>query len=181
MNQRPAPAAVLPALLVAALLVAAPLSQAACNGTNINADTPDARFTAGTDTVTDLATTLVWKRCPEGLSGASCSTGTAITATWAEALARVATVNAAAATLGAGSADWRLPNRTELASLVERKCVAPAINSGIFPGTPSQSFWTSSPYSQIANLAWFVDFNAGDVGAAPLSGAKNIRLVRAGN
>ena len=108
-------------------------------------------------------------------------TAAAATGTWAESLARVAAVNAAPATLGAGSNDWRLPNRTELASLVERKCVAPAINSGIFPGTPSQSFWSGSPYALIPNLAWFVDFNAGDVGPAPLSGAKNVRLVRAGN
>lgn len=170
------------ALALAILLAAlAPLSHAACNGSNITADTPDARFTAGADTVTDLATGLVWKRCAEGLSGASCATGTAITGTWAEALARVATVNAASSTLGAGSGDWRLPNRTELATLVERKCVAPAINSFIFPATPAQSFWSSSPYALIANFAWFVDFNAGDVGPAPLSGAKNIRLVRAGN
>ena len=166
------------ALMLAAL---APLSQAACNGSDIAADTPDVRFTAGADTVTDLATGLVWKRCAEGLSGAACATGTIITGTWAEALARVATVNAASATLGAGSNDWRLPNRTELASLVERKCVAPAINATVFPATPAQSFWSSSPYALIANFAWFVDFNAGDVGPAPLSGAKNIRLVRAGN
>ena len=181
MTQRPAPAAVLSCLLAAALLAAAPLGQAACNGSNISADTPDARFTVTTDTVTDVATGLVWKRCPEGLSGAGCATGTALTGSWSDALARVAAVNAAPATLGAGNSDWRLPNRTELASLVERKCVAPAINAGIFPGTPAQSFWTSSPYAQIANLAWFVDFNAGDVGPAPLSGAKNMRLVRAGN
>ena len=182
MKQPPARvAALVQAGLLTVLLAASPFSHAVCNGVNINADTPDARFTSATDTVTDLATGLVWKRCPEGLSGASCATGTAFTGTWAESLARVAAVNAAPATLGAGSNDWRLPNRTELASLVERKCVAPAINSGIFPGTPSQSFWSGSPYALIPNLAWFVDFNAGDVGPAPLSGAKNVRLVRAGN
>lgn len=167
--------------LLAVLLAAAPLGQAACNGASINADTPDARFTVANDTVTDLATGLVWKRCAEGLSGAGCATGTAITGTWAEALARAAAVNAAPATLGAGSSDWRLPNRTELASIVERKCVSPAINATVFPGTPSQSFWSSSPYALIPNLAWVVDFSAGDVTPAPLSGARNIRLVRAGN
>lgn len=177
MKQRHATAAA----LLAALIAAAPLGQAACNGASINADAPDARYAVATDTVTDLATGLVWKRCAEGLSGAACATGTAITGTWAEALARVAAVNAAPATLGAGSADWRLPNRTELASLVERKCVSPAINASVFPGTPAQSFWSSSPYALIANLAWLVDFSAGDVGPAPMSGSRNIRLVRAGN
>lgn len=170
------------ALALAILLAAlAPLAHAACNGADIVADTPDARFTVGADSVTDLATGLVWKRCAEGLGGSGCATGTALSGTWAEALARVATVNAAPATLGAGSGDWRLPNRNELASLVERKCVAPAINASVFPGTPAQSFWSSSPYALSAGFTWFVDFNAGDVGPAPKTGVKNIRLVRAGN
>lgn len=167
--------------LAVSLAALAPLGQAACNSANIAASTPDARFSVAADTVTDLATGLVWKRCAEGLSGAACASGSAIAASWGDALARVAAVNAAPATLGAGNADWRLPNRNELASLIERQCVAPAINATVFPGTPAQSFWSSSPYALIANLAWFVDFNAGDLGPAPLASVKTIRLVRAGN
>ncbi|MEO7493541.1 MAG: DUF1566 domain-containing protein [Massilia sp.] len=167
------------ALAMAAMLTAfSPLANAACNGADINADAPDARYTSATDTVTDLATGLVWKRCAEGLSGATC-TGTAFTGDWSQALARVAAVNSGAAgTINAGSTDWRLPNRAELASLVERKCAAPAINSAVFPATPAQSFWSSSPYALIATTSWYVDFNAGDVGAALKTSLKNVRLVR---
>lgn len=171
--------AALMAVLAVSLAALSPLAHAACN-TDIAADTPDARFAAGADTVTDLATGLVWKRCAEGLSGTGCASGSALSASWADALARVAVVNAAAATLGVGSADWRLPNRNELASLVERKCVAAAINTTIFPATPAQSFWSASPYAQNGALAWLVDFNAGDVGPALKTGARNLRLVRAG-
>lgn len=169
------------ALALAVLMACAPLAQAACNGADISADAPDTRYDASTDTITDKATGLFWKRCAEGLSGADCATGTALTGTWADALARVAAVNAAPATLGAGSSDWRLPNRNELATLVERKCTNPAINSVIFPRTPSQSFWSSTPYALNAALAWFVDFNSGDVGPAFKTGTRNIRLVRGGN
>ena len=169
------------ALVLAVLLAAcSPLVQAACNGADITADGPDTRYTAGAETVLDKATGLTWKRCLEGLSGANCATGSALAGTWAEALARATAVNAAPATLGAGASDWRLPNRNELATLVERKCTNPAINSTLFPATAAQSFWTSSPYALNAAFAWYVDFNAGDIGPAFKTGAKNIRLVRGG-
>ncbi|MES3026035.1 MAG: DUF1566 domain-containing protein [Pseudomonadota bacterium] len=167
-------------LLAAALTAFTAPAGAACNGADITASTPDARFVVSGETVSDSATGLIWKRCAEGLTGADCAGGAALSGSWAEALARVAAVNAAPATLGANSADWRLPNRNELASLVERKCAAPAINATIFPRTPAQSFWTGSPYAQHTALAWYVDYNAGDVGPALKTGAKNIRLVRAG-
>lgn len=172
-----------PTLALAILLAAcAPLAQGACNVADIQATTPDSRFdNTGGDIVTDKATGLSWKRCAEGLSGPACSTGAALNATWSEALARVATVNAAPLTLGVGLGDWRLPNRNELASLVERRCTNPAINTTIFPNTAAQSVWTASPYALNAALAWYVDFNAGDVGPAFKSGAKHIRLVRGGN
>jgi hypothetical protein len=152
-------------IAISALLLSS-LAQAACNA-GIAADAPDARFSTSGDVVTDSATGLAWKRCSEGLSGASCS-GTATLATWQEALA-------------AGSGEWRLPNRNELASLLERQCSNPAINAAVFPGTPASSFWSSSPFGLDAAFGWLVDFNVGDVGPAPKSGKRNVRLVRATN
>jgi len=151
-----------------------------CNTTNITADAPGTRYTVSGEVVTDNYTGLMWKMCAEGLSGASCATGTAVSVTWQNALARVTTVNASPSTLGLSYNDWRLPNRNELASLVERQCVTPAINPVVFPGTVSQSFWTSSPYALNGSLAWFVGFDVGDVGPLPKTGFMNVRLVRAG-
>jgi hypothetical protein len=55
----------------------------------------------------------MWKQCAEGLSGATCQTGSAQTFTWANALAH------AEASTFANYTDWRLPNVKELSSLVE--------------------------------------------------------------
>lgn len=81
----------------------------------------------GDDTVTDLPTSLIWKRCVEGLSGADCSTGSPLAFTWQQALQR------AGAEVFAGSSLWRLPNKNELASLIEWHCYDPAINNRILP------------------------------------------------
>lgn len=164
-------------VLTVAVAAGMPLSAGAvCNAGNIAGDAPDSRFMVLGDTVTDAYTGLMWKRCSEGLEGAGC-TGTAVAATWQEALARVATANSQS---GGSFTDWRLPNRNELASLVETKCVNPAINETIFPGTPSQTFWTSSPYARNASMAWAVDFNSGNVTPLPKANARSIRLVRGG-
>jgi len=168
--------------MAAAVVLAQPaLAGAPCNA-SIPLTNPDARYTStATGTVTDRATGLMWKTCAEGLSGATCTTGAALAATWQQALQQVATVNAAPGTLGAGFSDWRLPNRNELATLVERACSNPAINTTQFPGTPAQSFWTSTGYAQNGLLAWVVEFNVGDISPAVKAGTKNVRLVRGGN
>lgn len=147
-----------------------------CN-VDITADGPNTRYTASGGVVTDKYTGLMWKQCGEGWSGVTCATGAAVSVNWQDALKRVVTVNASASL---GYNDWRLPNRNELASLLERQCVNPAINATVFPGTLSQSYWSSSPYALNGTLAWFVDFNAGDVAPLPKTGFMNLRLVRGG-
>lgn len=47
------------------------------------------------------------------------------------------------AVLSGGS--WRLPTSNEMQSLVERRCVNPAVNPQVFPGIQSSNYWTSSP------------------------------------
>lgn len=142
---------------------------------DIPATAPDSRFQANGDgTVTDVTTGLIWKQCAEGLSGVGCTTGSAETFTWQRALQR------AEAAVFAGSSLWRLPNKNELASLVERRCYNPAINAAYFPNTPSSWFWSSSPSAHNPNYAWSVHFSYGDVFNSNKSNQLYVRLVRGG-
>ena len=142
---------------------------------DIKATAPDSRFTDnGNFTVTDRATGLIWKQCAEGLIGAGCATGTPVTFTWQQAL------HQAADAVFAGSTLWRLPNKNELASLIERRCYDPAINARYFPNTPDGWFWSSSPYAYYSYHAWYVDFGYGYVSGFIKDNAFYVRLVRGG-
>lgn len=134
---------------------------------DIRPSAPDSRYRDnGDQTVTDLATGLIWKRCAEGLSGTDCTIGTVSPFTWQQALQHAAS-----------NAPWRLPNKKELASLVEQSCNDPSINSRFFPNTPSRVFWSSSPYADDSYGAWFVD---GHVSVGYKGAQAYVRLVRGG-
>ena len=63
----------------------------------------------------------------------------------------------------AGQTDWRLPNVTELLSIVdEKKTTAPAINLEYFTGfNPFAGFWTSTSSRTNASAAYVVHFEGG--------------------
>jgi hypothetical protein len=121
----------------------------------------------------------VWKRCSEGqtLSAGSC-TGTAVTFTHEQALARAKSANTTDSATG-----WRLPNVKELASLADKGCLSPAIDRTAFPGTPNNPYWSSSPFVGVSDHAWLVSFDIGHVTADYRNNYRNInihvRLVRA--
>ncbi|WP_295401488.1 DUF1566 domain-containing protein [uncultured Thiocystis sp.] len=158
-----------------ALLMVCVGAQAQTCRDDILATAPDSRFRDnGNGSVTDLATNLIWKQCAEGLSGGDCATGSASGFAWSQALQH------AADHVFAGSSPWRLPNKKELTSLVEQRCVAPAINSRFFPNTPSSWFWSSSPYASGSYYAWDVSFGYGYVSYSYKDYAEYVRLVRGG-
>jgi hypothetical protein len=116
----------------------------------------------------------MWKQCPEGLSGSGCTTGTATTHKYKAAIEH------AENTTFANHSDWRLPNIKELASLAAHDRYNPAINSTLFPNTPSRSFWSSSPFAENAGNTWRLNFNYGNDNHSYRFNYRYVRLVRGG-
>ncbi len=126
-------------------------------------------------TVTVDSSSLMWKKCVEGLAGDKCENGSPKLFTWQEALQQPGKVNES------GSAtykDWRLPTLNELLSLVERQCQDPAINPNHFPNTPSLAVWSQTPYADVSDSAWVVNFYYGLPFFDHRSSLLPVRLVR---
>ncbi len=159
--------------LTAALLALSVAAQAQTCNTAMPRKAPDSRYTvqAGGAEVQDTQTGLIWQRCSLGQSwnGATCA-GSAGVYTWQSALQ-------AARDLGNG---WRVPNFKELQSLVEEACYSPAINETLFPATPSNWYWTSSPYANGGGYAWVVYFSSGNTYHNDKSSGYYVRVVRSG-
>lgn len=164
--------------LISSLSANFSLAQTCLTGTEIPPSTPSSQFIDhGDGTVTDNLTSLMWKRCSEGLSGISCLAGFAGEYTWSEAFQRVETLNASGGF--AGFSDWRVPNIVELDSLTEQQCAVPSINSEIFPNTKSSVYWSSTPNRSNTDSAWNVNFFTGrSDGYAERSSSWHLRLVR---
>jgi hypothetical protein len=134
----------------------------------------------GNGMVNDTKTGLVWKKCNEGQSwdaGANRCEGSVNNYTWQAALQQAQVVNQGGGE-NFGKTDWRLPNIKELHSIVERKCWNPAINTSIFPSTPSKLVWSSSSYAGNSGYAWVVYFYYGYDNWYGKGSSASIRLVR---
>jgi len=168
-------------LLLAFSLAAAPARAAQTCPAGLDLATPDADLIDNGDgTVTHTVTDLMWKKCSEGLSGASCATGTIIAGTWGQAFGAVAAANVDGY---AGHRDWRLPNIRELNSIVETGCFNPAINLNRFPATAnSNDYWSSTPYADDpGGQVWGQQSERGfSFPRSRTASNFNIRLVRGG-
>ncbi len=160
------------------------LAAVTCSNENVAVleTTPTADFVDnGNGTVTHQKTGLVWMRCSLGQawdSVAGSCTGTASTYTWQGALqaAEIMNVNGGYA----GQIDWRLANKNELISLIERRCWSPSLNEAIFPNTPINPYWSSSPNVNSPLLSWFIDYSTGRTGVITKTNLYHVRLVRGG-
>jgi hypothetical protein len=97
-------------------------------------------YLVSAETVADPATGLEWQRLVDDAES-----------TQAEAMA----------TCAARPGGWRLPTMKELQTLVDDSRAEPAIDVSAFPDTPSESFWTATPFAPIPGSAWRTSFQRG--------------------
>ena len=75
---------------------------------------------------------------------------------------------------------WRVPNATELRSIVHLGRSNPSIDSDYFPNTDASVVWSSSPYAGGAYNAWYIYFVNGYTGYLNRYSYFSVRLVRSG-
>jgi hypothetical protein len=156
----------------------------ACAGTGQNGELrtgvawPDPRFTDNADqTITDRLTGLVWSRDGKAPGPAVCNPGTY--KTWQEALDYVKCLNSNSYL---GKRDWRLPNRNELASLVNRGQPNSAVwlNTQGFRNVDAYSYWSSTTFAYPTWNAWRVGMHDGAVTSQAHKRSINVWPVRGG-
>lgn len=139
--------------------------------------TPSSNFTDNLDgTVSDKKLGLMWMRCSIGQtwSQGTCL-GDATELSWQEAL------NIAHGYEYANQLGWRVPNVKELATITEGQCVRPAINETLFPNTPADDYWTSTPSVTDSQRAWVIAFFNSSNSLKQKSLFVYTRLVRTAN
>jgi hypothetical protein len=121
--------------------------------------------------VADTKTGLIWRRYAEGITfNDNACTGNFNLYTFDEALSWAA--QEAAKT----SKNWRLPDLSELADIVECGRVSPFIDTDVFPATPAYYFWSSSFNS--FDYAWSINFDNSFLCHEKRNSTFALRLVR---
>ncbi|MFT5164077.1 MAG: hypothetical protein ACI9FJ_002677 [Alteromonadaceae bacterium] len=123
----------------------------------------------------DNSTGLMWTRCSFGQrwdAANSTCTGAPASITWQDALQQSESI------AEGGHSDWRLPNIKELATLVEKRCVDPAINLTVFPATSAENYWTGTTVNDENTWAWGMAFYNGRNNAKEKLLDLHVRFVR---
>jgi hypothetical protein len=141
----------------------------------------------GDGTITDEATGLMWEKL--SADGGIHDSSNAYSITDAVAV-KIASLNAEQF---AGHDDWRLPNRNELATIVNFGTVSPAtysqFNDECAPGctvidcscTQNSTHWTSTSQHASPDYTYFINFSQGDVNQMQkvAGNTARVRAVRA--
>ena len=103
--------------------------------------------------------------------------------TWQHALDFVAAINSGTyPNCSGGYSDWRLPNRTELLSLLDYGNFHPMLPSNHpFTWVENYDYWTSTALAHATSHAWLVDFSNGTSVNVPKTGVYRVWPVRGGN
>ena len=148
-----------------------------CSGTGQDGDKlkgaawPTPRFSDnGDQTLTDNLTGLIW---------AKNANPAAATKLWQGALDYIASLNSKSYL---GYSDWRLPNRKELMSLVNRQQDNSVswLNAQGFSNVQVNYYWSSSSYSNGTGAAWFLGMSDGYTGHFSKGYLYNVWPVRGG-
>jgi Protein of unknown function (DUF1566) len=121
--------------------------------------------------VTDSATSLVWRRCAEGMqwNGNECA-GDAKMLWWNDAVAH-------AKAQAKGGKAWRLPTLPELSGIVDKTQPPPMIDPKAFPNAPAMHYW-SSQVGKASHEAHYVYFITGTTDFDRKDTPFFVRLVR---
>ena len=66
----------------------------------------------------------------------------------------------------------------ELQTIVDDTRTYPAIDPTAFPNTPSEGFWSASPYAGATSYAWLIAFDIGSTGGNLMGNTYWVRCVR---
>ena len=139
----------------------------------IGAAWPTTRFISNTDqTMTDTLTGLIWTKDADLMKTRDPTFDTDYVpantwevandgaVSWQHALDYIKKLNNERYL---GYSDWRLPNRDELSSLINRQVAYPAVWLNLlgFANVPSDYYWSSSNDPFYTSTAWFVDMGSG--------------------
>lgn len=181
-----------------------------CSDLNISNSTRlNEQYSSSSDgsLIIDDKTSLIWQRCVAGMrwDGNSCS-GQATAFTYSSAMLYASKIsrvkkqpelndainiaiklqnepNARSKALPATPHNyWRLPTIKELLSIVQKSRINPAIDVNIFPSTPPDCTWSSTPYAGYSTFNnYAVNFLTGNFDGFERSRSCYVRLVKTSN
>lgn len=127
--------------------------------------------------VLDNNTGLMWSR----YVSASTGPGADGKMPWTDAADDIFQYCAAANTASlAGHADWRVPNRMEMVSIINLEAPDGKPSAAAFPGFPDTVLWTSSTRPDATTSAWNYNPIIGDLHVSSKVNAAYVLLVRGG-
>lgn len=124
-------------------------------------------------TITDNYTGLIWKKCPQGMFGNDCKSGSPSIRIWSEASVECNNLNFA------GKKGWRMPSLKELQSIVDSGAANPSINKKFFKGS-SDPYWTDTSPAEYPVSKFTVVFSDGSVYYKDMNNFSATRCVHDG-